>query len=427
MGDEINAHGPSTVIAREEARDLMHVRQMLISWQTNRPNLALVFDAITACSLMTQPDTFLDHADFQRLLGLIEPAVDIESFYRRLRRHYVPIDSGNALFSALLPEGLYYQIAEPPLNIQDGVLVSGSVKAYHVGSGARTITQAVFKDIGRDAAIAWLDNAYRVGSAFLDIRGFTIGPADFVPDDPTGVKERIEREYQTALMTIERMSAPRTATEAQKQERTISLNLDRVAYIGDNVLKSAIFDRTNNFKVLFEAGYPKVSGTTIAHVQGLVGQRYDMANERPKPKLSEGTRCLPMFDPGDEDPRAHGFCTTGYAQGLSVADTMFSAMTSRESLVVKYTHSSSSGWISKQLSKGMEDVMTWKDGSVVAAGGWIIQPLYGYDGFDVSYLETVPTRLGTFPFFTNVARLAGAINNSRGYVKTGNSWAPPRR
>lgn len=377
---------------------------------------------------MTQADMFLDHSDFQRLLTLIEPAVDLDSFYRRLRRHYVPIDSGRALFSALLPEGLYYQVATPDfLNIQDGVLVDGCVTSYHVGAGARTITQAAFKDIGRDAAIAWLDNAYRVGSAFLDIRGFTLGPQDFVPDDPTGVKERIEREYQTALMTIERMSKPRTAEEATKQERTISANLDRVQHIGVGVLKSSVFDRTNNLKILFEAGYPKVTGSTIAHVQALRGQFYDMANDRPKAKLSEGQRCLPMFDPGDDDPRAHGFCTTGYAEGLSVADTMFSAMTSREAIVVKYTFSSQAGWQSKQLSKGLEDVMTWKDGSVLAAGGWIIQPLYGYDGFDVSYLETVPTKMGTFPFFTNIARLSGAINNSHGYVKNGVAWEKAKR
>ena len=426
-GDEVNVHGPSTVIAREEARELLHVKQMLISSQTNRPNLALVFDAITSMSLLTQADTFLDHDDFQRLLSLIEPSVDLDSFYRRLRRFYVPINSGRALFSALLPEGLFYQVAEPPLNIQDGILVGGCVTAFHVGSGSKTITQAAFKDLGRDAAISWLDNAYRVGSAFLDIRGFTIGPADFVPDDPTGVKERIEREYQTALMTIERMSKPRTAVEAAKQERTISTNLDRVQHIGVSVLKSAIFDRTNNFKILFEAGYPKVTGTTIAHVQALVGQRYDMANERPKAKLSEGTRCLPMFDPGDDDPRAHGFCTTGYAEGLSVADTMFSAMTSRDSIVIKYTFSSASGHAAKVLAKGLEDVMSWSDGSVIASGGWLIQPLYGYDGFDVSYLETVPTRLGSFPFFTNVTRLAGAINNAHGFVKTDKKWAPARR
>jgi DNA-directed RNA polymerase beta' subunit len=426
-GDEVNVHGPSTVVAREEARELMHVKQMLISSQTNKPNLSLVFDAITSCSIMTQIDTFLEHGDFQRLLGLIEPAIDLDSFYRRLRRHYVAIDSGRALFSALLPEGLYYQIAEPSLNIQDGVLVSGSVTAFHVGAGSYTITQAIFKDIGRDPAIAWLDNAYRVGSAFLDIRGFTIGPADFVPDDPQGVKEKVEREYQTALMNIERMSKPRTEVEAAKQERSIALNLNRVSQLGSDVLKSAIFNKGNNLKILFEAGYPKVTGMTIARVQALVGQRYDMGENRPKAKLSEGTRCLPMFDPNDNDPRAHGFCTTGYAEGLSVADTMFSAMTDREAIIVKYTFSSQAGWQAKQLSKGLEDVMTWKDGSVVAAGGWIIQPLYGYDGFDVSYLENVRTRMGTFPFFTNIERLSGAINNSRGFVKTGSTWSKARR
>lgn len=426
-GDEVNVHGPSTVVAREEARELMHVKQMLISGQTNKPNLSLVFDAITACSIMTQVDTFLDHSDFQRLLSLIEPPVELDGFYKRLRRHYVPIDSGRALFSALLPEGLYYQIAEPALNIQDGILVSGSVTSFHVGAGSYTITQAAFKDLGRDAAIAWLDNAYRVGSAFLDIRGFTIGPADFVPDDPQGVKESIEREYQTAVMNIERMSKPRTPAEAAKQERSISLNLNRVSQLGSHVLKSAIFDKGNNLRILFEAGYPKVTGSTIAYVQGSRGQFYTMASERPAAKLSEGQRCLPMFDPGDTDPRAHGFCVPGYAKGLSVADSMFDAMTSRESIVTKYVSSSQSGWQAKQLSKGLEDVMVWKDGSVVAAGGWIIQPLYGYDGFDVSYLENVRTRVGTFPFFSNVQRLAGMINNSHGYVKTGDTWTKAKR
>lgn len=424
-GDELNLAGPLVPEAREEARRLLHVKKHIISSQSNRPLQSLVFDTITGVHLMTREDSFLDHNDFQRIIGLIEPPVDLDNFYRRLRRHFVPIDSGRALFSAVLPEGFYYHIANPHLSIQDGILVSGIIKLSHIGSGQNTITQAIFKDLGEDAAVEWLDNVYRVSSGYLDTRGFTVGVRDFIPEDPEGVKRKVELEYQKSLMSIEKLAEPRTIEEAERQEREISVHLNGARNVSEGLIKEAIFGEdktaqkisgvTNNLKILYEEGYPKVTGSTIAAISGMRGQAFTLTQERPKAKLTGGTRCLPMFDPDDKDPSAHGFCKVGLAEGISVADVWQDAATSRDSIVVKYTHSATTGATSAQMHKGLEDLMVWSNGSVIASGGWIIQPIYGYDGFDPSHIEQVVTSIGKFPFFTNVKRIVGSVNNKHGY------------
>ena len=46
------------------------------------------------------------------------------------------------------------------------------------------------------------------------------------------------------------------------------------------------------------------------------------------------------------------------------------------------------------IVKTLEDVKIYKDGSVRNAFGVVFQYVYGEDGFDAAYLETVNTKTG---------------------------------
>lgn len=416
-GDEGNLFGPEDLKARAEAKELLHVSNMLISTQSNRPNLAAVVDAVTAAHLMTNEDMFVEPDDFQRLLTFVIPPVDLDSFVRRLRKFQVPVDSGRALFSSFLPEKFYYHNVNNPLLIQDGILISGVIKGSHIGSGHNTIIQALFKDIDRQSALDFIDNVMKVGEEFLKIKGLTIGVKDFLPEDLLGTRAKIQKEYQKALMSIEALEKPRNPTEERRQEKEIFANLNRTKIIGERILKEEFFGTSNFFKLLVDAG-TKGDATIIANIVGMLGQQVGLSNERITPSMTHRRRCLPVFDEDDPDPRARGYCLSSYSTGLTPSEFFFHTLAARTSLISKFIITATVGYFIKSLNKALEDVMIWKNYSVVSSGGWIIQGTYGYDGFNPAMMENVRTTRGTMAFFTNIKRVAGKINNKHGWYRT---------
>ncbi len=415
-GDEGNLFGPEDLKARAEAKELLHVSNMLISTQSNRPNMAAVVDAVTAAHMMTNEDTLLDPEDFQRLLTFVVPPPDLHTFEERLRKFKVPVDSGRALFSSFLPEGFYYHNVNNPLLIQDGILISGVIKGSHIGSGHYTIIQALFKDISRQAALDFIDNVMKVGEEFLKIKGLTIGVRDFLPDDPMGTRAKIQKEYQKALISIEALEKPQNAAEEKRQEKEIFANLNRTKVIGERIMKEEFFGKSNFFKLLVEAG-TKGDATIIANIVGMLGQQVGLSNERIAPAMTHRRRCLPIFDEDDPDPRARGYCLSSYSTGLTPSEFFFHTLAARTSLISKFIITATVGYFTKSLNKSLEDVMVWKNYSVVSSGGWIIQGAYGYDGFNPGMMENVRTSRGNIAFFTNIKRLVGLVNNKHGWYR----------
>jgi DNA-directed RNA polymerase beta' subunit len=106
-------------------------------------------------------------------------------------------------------------------------------------------------------------------------------------------------------------------------------------------------------------------------------------------------RTLPHFTKFDDSPAARGFVEHSYIHGLSAPEFLFHAMGGRIGLIDTAVKTSETGYIQRQLIKGLEDLVVQYDGTVRNHKQRIVQFRFGDDG-----METTKTEAQTFPLLT---------------------------
>ena len=151
-GDEINLFLPRSAEAIAELQTVMNSRYCIINVQDNQPLTGLVFNDLTAAYKLTQDDVVVRDRTWEDSMVIIgrdgrASQLGIDKFGRdfkaRLEMHGVKWKSGRALFSALLPETLYYTSGD--VRIIQGILVDGSITKDQGGIHHRSIAQFILK------------------------------------------------------------------------------------------------------------------------------------------------------------------------------------------------------------------------------------------------------------------------------------------
>nr|QBK91222.1 MAG: DNA-directed RNA polymerase subunit alpha [Pithovirus LCPAC202] len=150
-GDEINLFLPRSAEAIAELQTVMNSRYCIINVQDNQSLTGLVFNDLTAAYKLTQDDIIVREKTWEDCMKIIRQGgssqldvINGKSFEDRLKMHNVKSRSGRALFSALLPETLYYQSGD--VKITQGILIRGSISKKQAGTGHRSIAQFIFKN-----------------------------------------------------------------------------------------------------------------------------------------------------------------------------------------------------------------------------------------------------------------------------------------
>lgn len=414
-GDEGALHAPQSEDARDEVKNLMSVKNCVISNQTNAPNLAVTFDSIAGCYLLTEEDRLISPDLFSLMVERVDPPVDLEDLYRRGRMHHVPIDTGKLAFSMTLPRDLFYQ--EEGLNIQNGILVEGRIRKKHIGYGHNTIVQAIFKSSGREEALNFLTSLYRICYVFLQQEGLSVGIGDCAIGTDQ-VDKLVEADLTRARMTLSEIVPTDDPRVAERDESEVIAILNRSSNFGTSLIKE-VFSPDNALATMITSG-AKGSTTNAALISGMLGQTL-VNNKRPEPLL-KGKRCAPMFAVGDNTPEARGFCTSSFAKGLSPTEMFFHALNTREGIVSTSINTAFTGATNHSLMKSLEDPIIDKRGAVITSGGHIVEDVYGRDGLNPMELETVRTPQGKIPTFLNLERAAGIINTKFGYTLVEGVW-----
>src|SRR5438045_1423340 len=125
-GDENNAWSPRDFEVEAETELLINVKANLMSPEQNRPNMGLVMNSISSAYLLTYRKKLIDQDLFAELIGLITQRKDFATLKSRLTKYGLAINSGQALFSALLPADFFYN--NKGVSIIEGVLINGSFK-----------------------------------------------------------------------------------------------------------------------------------------------------------------------------------------------------------------------------------------------------------------------------------------------------------
>ncbi|KAM0885581.1 hypothetical protein ACQ4PT_030246 [Festuca glaucescens] len=98
-------------------------------------------------------------------------------------------------------------------------------------------------------------------------------------------------------------------------------------------------------------------------------------------------RTLPHFPINSKTPAAKGFVANSFYSGLTATEFFFHTMGGREGLVDTAVKTAETGYMSRRLIKGLEDLSVCYDKTVRNASGGIVQFIYGDDGMDPVKME----------------------------------------
>lgn len=468
-GDEGNIHILQAYDARAEAEGLMNVTNCLISSQSNKPTMGIVFNGPIAAMLMTQPDTTIHPGDFHDALSYMSQREQIASLEARMNKYKVPyiapvevgkqyyvlrndqeiklqpdqegrygiiyddgsyeypaddeIQSraiyenhytGRALFSALLPDDFHYDSPNNNVTIREGVLLNGILTKAHVGPERNSIIHIMAMNYPSQRVADFISDATHVFDRWLDDYGFSIGVSSCLIDDPN-IQEEINKEVERARLMVSAIGTrPEDPLEAEKWEEQV------LAYVGapaDKIgrkLKTTL-PRENTLNVAAVSG-AKGKVENLVQISAFLGQQH-IGGKRPKKQMTFETRCLPWFSPDDESLESSGYCTSSFLKGLSPSEAYFHQMAGREGLMGTAVSTSETGFMHRKAVKTLQDIKSQYDGSVRNVDKTIFQYVYGDDGFASSRLQMVETKKGKFLSFIDLNNVTAQINSRYGFYE----------
>ena len=139
-------------------------------------------------------------------------------------------------------------------------------------------------------------------------------------------------------------------------------------------------DSTNFFYIANKSG-AKGGLSYTAQIIGVIGQ-VSLEGARFKKKI-EG-RTLFYYHRDDDTPEARGFIKNTFLSGLSLSEFYYNVAATREGLIDTAIKTATSGYITRQLVKNLEDLIIKYDGTTRNAKDIIVQLVYGENGINQS-------------------------------------------
>jgi len=400
-GDEMNLHVPQTEEARAEARALMLVQEQILSPRYGGPIIGAIHDYITGAYLLTRKDTLLDKNIASRLAYLAgykgelpEPAVLKPNKYwtgKQLVSIFLPKDLDYIGKAAVAGSGGICNEEECENDgyvlVWNGELLIGVLdKNSIVAQRPETLLHEIVKEYGSDKAREIMDGMFKMFVEYLDLHGFTIGldTMDIPRDALKDIREVLEEGEREVYELIEKMkSGQLTALPGKTLEESLEAKImETLSRARDKAgeIASRYLGMSNHAVIMARTG-ARANMLNITQMAAVLGQQ---AVRGERVKRGYTNRTLPHFKPGDLGPRARGFVSSNFKNGLTPTEFFFHAMAGREGLVDTAVRTAQSGYMYRRLANALQDFYVAYDGSVRSSEVFVIQPRYGEDGIDPS-------------------------------------------
>lgn len=404
-GDEMNIHVPQSPDVVAELKYLASVTACLMTGASNRNAMGIVFNAITAASILTSENLPVRPEVFFQASILLTQKRQLASLDERLARHGVEKFSGRGLFSMALPEKFYYRRnATPPVIVREGVLVSGTILKSDIGPVANSMVQALWHQEGVERTAQFITDTVYVLDYWFTQRGFSIGITDCYPEDAS-LRQEVQDYVNEIKAVVSSMGAPVGNTVLDDlRERRIVEKLASTNALGVKVLKS---QKTALTQMI--SGGAKGSAFNAAQISALVGQQMLTGN-----RLEFQHPYFDKDDP-DMDVNARGFIESSYMEGLSPAEFVALMAGGREGLIDTALNTADSGHLHHMVIKTAEDIKVDRRGMVTNSYGVIFQFAYGDDGLNPEYLQRVPTASGDTLSFISLSNDIARLNAEMGF------------
>jgi len=381
-GDEMNLHIPQTEEAMAEAETLMMVQTQLISPRYGLSIIGCIQDAVAGNYLLTKEGRYSRRDAIDLLLS-----AGITDFSKLRKKEFV---SGKEIFSVLIPDDFNFigksKSGNEEVIIKDGNLTNGVIDSANIGGGKGLMLRNIHKKYGEEKAIEMIAEMFKLGTAVLLKRGFTIGISD--ADLP---QEAINKINETLIKARENVEAlikeyhkgSLQAFPGRTLKETLELKILELLNKARNETGNIVSDYSNketHMMIMADSG-ARGNLLNLAQMAACVGQQA-MRGKR----IDKGynKRTLSCFKKGDLSPAAHGFIADGFKKGLNPKEFFFASMTGRDSLMDTALRTPKSGYLYRRLANALQDLKVEYDNTVRDSSRKIVQFSYGEDRIDVS-------------------------------------------
>ncbi|KAJ2001668.1 DNA-directed RNA polymerase III subunit C1 (rpo31), partial [Coemansia sp. RSA 2322] len=410
-GDEMNIHVPQTEEARIEARELMGVRNNLVTPRNGDPIIGATQDFITTSYLITQKERFYDRSQFVQIVSYCFDAdmhIDIPPpCIIKPRRLW----TGKQIINVLMRPNKqiktminmeaktksYKGWAVPDLCPRDGYMIirnsemmCGALDKSVVGEGTKqSIFFVALRDYGVEEAAALMNRLAKLSARWSCNHGFSIGLSDVMPGEELCRRKDgliaeayaecdrlIEQSRQGTLEILPGRDA------SQSLESHVSGKLSQVRETTSRVCMDEL--GRNNAPLIMATCGSKGSPLNVCQMVACVGQQIVSGN-----RIADGftDRTLPHFLKRSRTPVAKGFVANSFYSGLYPTEFFFHAASGREGLVDAAVKTAETGYMQRRLVKAFEDLRVQYDSSVRNSAGTVVQFEYGSDSLDPYCLE----------------------------------------
>ncbi|ORX66823.1 DNA-directed RNA polymerase III largest subunit [Linderina pennispora] len=396
-GDEMNLHLPQTEEARVEARELMGVRNNLVTPRNGEPIIGATQDFITTAFLITQKDRFYDRSQFTQIVSYCFDAnvfIDIPPpCIIKPRRLW----SGKQVINVLMRPNyatkmfinletktkMFKRSAIPDLCPNDGYMIIRNSRASSVvGDGKK-------KSIFFEEAAAIMNRLAKLSARWSCNQGFSIGLSDVTPGKI--LRDRKDKLIADAYSTCDgfidesRRGVLETLPGCDQAKTLEAIISGELSGVRDNAGKICMEElgRFNAPLIMAQCG-SKGSPVNVCQMVACVGQQIVSGT-----RIADGftDRTLPHFLKRSRTPEAKGFVASSFYTGLYPTEFFFHAGSGREGLVDAAVKTAETGYMQRRLVKAFEDLRVQYDSSVRNSSGTVVQFEYGGDSLDPYRLE----------------------------------------
>ena len=417
-GDEGNIHVVQALDARVEAYNFANTRSLIPNPLRGTAMIGQVYNSLSGAFVMTNEEYISDDI-IENVRSKLKHSY-MDTLPARLLKYGISPNSGKALFSTILPPGLFYykkddKNSAKDVEIRDGVLIKGRISKDHIGRKANTIQMAIWKWFGPEKAANFITDCTFLTNEYLIYYGLTFGYDDInlKGEKRAELKKIVEnklKEIRRVIIELGPETPEMSLIEKEYREEVIIKQLDMVTNLGDTIGVKAL-SADNPINIMANSG-AKGSTTNTAQITGIVGQQF-YKQQRPAKRISQGTRCIPYFSENSNSLESRGFIKNSLFTGLEPAEMYFASETARVGSMNSAITTATTGHMHKKMVKVMEDVKVCYDNSVRNSSNTIYQFFYG-DGYDVG--ELVKTKLNneSISGFINLREAFNKINHEFG-------------
>ena len=374
-GDEMNIHLGQTIQARNEVKRIANVQYQIIGSKDSSPIIGCQQDTLSGAYMLSDKSVKLKGWEIANILCTTTSETKTQIL---MDKEY----TGHEIFSHIIPKGINILKKHDDtitFQIDNGIFKKGFLDKTLLSFSKNSLIHFIWDKFSSNKTRRFIDDTQKLILNYLLLRGQTIGFKDALLDED--MHNKIDQIVNTQLL-----KSKYNITQFENDIKGLSLDIIETTLMGElapmqanigQILMSHL--NSDNFFWIAAKSGARGSATNIAQISGVIGLLILNGSRINK---SIENRSMIYFHKDDDTPEARGFIKNSFLKGLEGHELFINASAGRESLIDTAIKTAQTGYIQRQLIKGLEDLSIKYDHTNRNAKGIIIQTIYGESGIN---------------------------------------------